>query len=271
VPDLAGVNQDVALNEVAGNGWLISLERERNDAEPTIDNVIRTVPGPGVQLDEGADFLIVVSDGPELRTLPEITGLPLAEAEAELLELRLDPVVEERVFSETVPLDAVISWRVQGDDSAAAGSQVLPDTTILMTVSDGPAPRPVPALGGLLVDQAATEVESLQLVLARGDDVFSDSVPVGVVVTQSPESGTLIPRGGTVTIQVSKGPDVVPLPDLTGLSYVDAEALLIDTGFTIGNLLGTTEGTFVSLTINGESAEVGQLFPRGTAVDLIFL
>jgi len=132
-------------------------------------------------------------------------------------------------------------------------------------------PRPAPALAGLLVEQATTEVESLQLVIARGDDVFSDTVPVGVVVSQEPAVGTLVARGGTVTIQVSKGPDVVALPDLAGLSYTDAEALLLETGFTIGNLLGTTEGTFVSLTINGESAEVGQLFPRGTAVDVIFL
>ncbi len=271
VPDLAGVNESIALNEVAGNGWVIITTRERSDEEPTIDNVIRTEPGPGVRLDEGEEFLLVVSDGPLLRTLDEYAGRPVSEVESELREQRLEPVVEVREFSETVPLDSVVSWRVQGDDAATAGSQVLPETTILLTVSDGPAPRPAPALSGLLVEQAQVEVESLQLVFVRGDDVFSETVPIGVVVSQEPAAGTLIPRGGGITVQVSKGPDLVPVPDLSGLSYPDAEVLLRETGFVIGNLLGTTEGTFVSITINGDSVAPGDLFLRGTVVDLIFL
>ena len=74
-----------------------------------------------------------------------------------------------------------------------------------------------------------------------------------------------------MTIQLSKGPDVVPFPDLTGQTYAQAQATLAGAGFAINSLLGTTEGTFVSASIAGEPVEPGAVFLRGTRVDLVFL
>ena len=152
-----------------------------------------------------------------------------------------------------------------------AGAQVLPDTTIVVTVSKGPQPRPAPALANLTLEQAQAAVTDLQLVLVRGEDVFSNDVPVGQVVLQAPAPDTLVERGGNVTVQLSKGPDLVPLPDLTGLSFTEASRVLAEAGFVIDSLLGTNEGTFVSLTIAGEPVAPGTTFLRGTGVDLIFL
>ena len=84
--------------------------------------------------------------------------------------------------------------------------------------------------------------------LVRGDDVFSDDVPVGDIVSQNPAAGATLDRDGTVTVQVSKGPDKVAFPDLEGLSFSDAQQVLIDNGLSVGSLLGTTEGTFVEAT-----------------------
>ena len=67
VPVLAGVPEDEALNQIAGNGWEIDTLRERSDSFPQLDTVIRTIPGPGVELDEGDPFTLVLSDGPEFR------------------------------------------------------------------------------------------------------------------------------------------------------------------------------------------------------------
>ena len=91
MPDLVGVDEAVALNEISGNGWVIETERERSDEVPEIDHVVRTVPAAGEMLDEGDTFVIVVSDGFELRTLPELTGMTLAEAHRRAHELRLVP------------------------------------------------------------------------------------------------------------------------------------------------------------------------------------
>ena len=274
VPALAGVPEDEALNQIAGNGWEIDTLRERSDTFPDLDTVIRTVPGAGVELDEGEPFTLVLSDGPEFRTLPELEGLPFDAALAQLAGLGLNGVEgSERLFSETIETESVISWQVQGDADATmqAGAQILPGETIVMTLSKGPEPRTVPDLAGQTAEAATATLDGLQLQFARGDDVFSDTVPVGQIVSQTPAAGQSLDRDGTVTVQVSKGPDEVAFPDLAGLNFTDAQALLLETGYVVGSLLGTTDGAFVEATIGGVDVLPGDLHRRGTAVDLIFL
>ncbi|MEO1055733.1 MAG: PASTA domain-containing protein [Actinomycetota bacterium] len=271
VPDLVGVQEEVALNAIAGNDWNVLTAAERSDAQPVPGDVIRTEPEAGVDLEEGEDFLLVISEGPELRTLPDLENLELAAAQQQLDDLRLVLVEAPEAFSEDVPAGSIIMWQVEDNASLVAGAQVLPDTRIVVTVSKGPEPRPAPALAGLNLEQATAAVNDLQLVLAEGEAVFSDTIEPGLIVTQNPAPETPVERGGTVTVQVSKGPDIVALPDLTGLSFDEAQTLLTDNGFFIDSLLGTTTGTFVSLTINGEPVEPGTTFPRGTGVDVIFL
>jgi eukaryotic-like serine/threonine-protein kinase len=271
VPDLTGVDEAVALNEVAGNGWVIEIERERSDEVPEIDHVVRTVPVAGEMLDEGETFVIVVSDGFELRTLPELSGVALTEAVDTLEDLRLIPIEAPAEFSEEVPAGSVIRWQVQGDAALTAGAQVLPDTTIVLTASLGPEPRPAPDLTGLTAAEATDALDALQLVTEQGEEVFSNDVEAGRVVTQAPPPETPVERGGTVTFQLSKGPDLVAFPDLTGQTYPQALESLAAAGYEENSLLGTTEGTFVSASIAGAEVQPGATFPRGTAVDLIFL
>jgi len=271
VPDLTGVDEAVALNEISGNGWVIETERERSDDVPDVDHVVRTVPAAGELLDEGETFLIVVSDGFELRTLPELTGMTVVDAQQTLTDLRLVPIEAPAEFSEDVAAGTVIRWQAQRGAALVAGAQVLPDTAIVITASLGPEPRPAPILANLTAAEATAALDALQLVGAQGEDVFSNDVEVGRVVTQDPPADTAVERGGTVTFQLSKGPDLVAFPDLTGLAYPAAEAALAEAGLTVDGLLGTTEGTFVSASVDGEQAPAGATFPRGTGVDLVFL
>lgn len=271
VPDLVGVDEAVALNEISGNGWVVETDRERSDEVPEVDHVVRTNPVAGEMLDEGDTFVIVVSDGPELRTIPELAGMTLDDVQATLADLRLLVIEAPPVFSETVPAGTVVSWQVQDDAALVAGAQVLPETTIVVTVSKGPEPRPAPDLTNQTVDEATATLEDLQLVIAQGEDEFSDSIEVGRVVSQEPSPTTPVPRDGTVTVRVSKGPDLVPIPDLAGQTYQQAQQSLSDAGFTIDSLLGTTEGTFVSISVGGDEVQAGATFPRGTGVDLVFL
>jgi beta-lactam-binding protein with PASTA domain len=271
VPDLVGVPEAVARNEVAGNGWDIVTVHERSDVQRGVDDVIATDPAVGVMLDEGEPITFVISDGPLLRTLPEFAGMPLGEAQAELEALELDWIVAPAEFDEEALPNVVVSWQVQNDASLQAGGEVLPGTVVVLTPSMGPEPRTVPSLVNLTYDEAETELASRRLLIARTDDVFSDEFEPGRIVSQTPTPESVVERESTVTVTVSKGPDVVAFPDIVGKPYVEAEALLIGSGFTIGDLLGTTEGTIQSATIDGNPVAPGDIFRRGTAVDLVSL
>ncbi|MEM9041864.1 MAG: PASTA domain-containing protein [Actinomycetota bacterium] len=272
VPVLAGTNVDEARNLIAGNDWNLTEQRERSDDFPEPDTVIRTEPGPGVEIDEGGDLTIVVSDGFEFRELPDSTGLPVADAIAQLDALRIGAQeAPERLFSETVEPGVVISWQVAGDASLTAGAQVLPGETVVLTVSMGPEPRTVPDLAGRTADEALAALNELQLSPQRLDDVFSDDVEAGRVVSQEPAAGGELARGGTVSFAVSMGPDIIVFPDVVGLTYDEAVARLTDAGFVLGDVLGSTEGTVQQVTIADEPVEPGTEFRRGQPVDLVAL
>ncbi len=271
VPDLVGVQDEIALNEISGNGWTIQREIERSDEFPEPGQIIRTVPSAGIKLDEGETFIIYVSEGPELRTLPELDDMTLEAAETTLTDLLLVPVQTEPQYSEDVPAGSVLSWTVQDDVSLVAGDQVLPGTAIVIVTSQGPAPRPAPNVANMTLEEANAAAAAVQLVVAEGEQVFSNDVEAGRVVSQAPAPETPVERGGPITVQLSKGPDVVPFPDLAGQDYPTARQTLEGAGYAVNSLLGTTEGVFQSASINGEPVEPGALFLRGTAVDLIFL
>ena len=272
VPELAGATEGEARNLIEGNDWDIGVSRERSDSFPDLDQVIRSEPGPGTELEEGESITLVLSDGFEFRTLPDVADLTVEAATAQLQSLRLEAVeAPERVFSEDVPAGTVVSWEVVGDASLTAGAQVLPGETVSLTVSQGPEPRAVPDLSGQTLADATAALSGLQLEIVVGEEVFSDTVELGRVVSQAPAVGEQVERGGSVTVQVSRGPDTIAIPDLEGQSFTDASALLTDAGFTIGRLLGTTQGTFVQISVGGEQVEPGTRFPRGQIVDLIFL
>ncbi|MGN6087661.1 MAG: PASTA domain-containing protein, partial [Actinomycetales bacterium] len=58
---------------------------------------------------------------------------------------------------------------------------------------------------------------------------FSDTVDKDAVISQAPTGGTLT-KGSTVTLTVSKGPDLVTVPNLRGKRVEDAQKILQDLG-----------------------------------------
>ena len=111
----------------------------------------------------------------------------------------------------------------------------------------------------------------LGLVLAVGQQVFDDEVPAGEIATQSPAVDTELARGGTITANVSKGPDLVTFPDLTGMTLPQIGQALSDAGLRVGNLLGSTQGTFVAASIDGDEVSAGDQVRRNSAVNIIIL
>jgi beta-lactam-binding protein with PASTA domain len=79
-------------------------------------------------------------------------------------------------------------------------------------------------------------------------------------------------RGSEVTAVVSRGPDVVAFPDLTGSpNYDTAAELLRAAGFEPVLTFGDGQGAIQSFVIDGEPPIVGNLYRRGTVVEFTAL
>jgi serine/threonine-protein kinase len=77
-----------------------------------------------------------------------------------------------------------------------------------------------------------------QLLQARGFKVDpqlqnNDSVPAGMVIRQSPASASHAPKGSTVTIYVSLGAALFPVPEVRSMPFNTAQKTLVEAGFTV--------------------------------------
>jgi serine/threonine-protein kinase len=125
--------------------------------------------------------------------------------------------------SDDVPRDEVIS------QDPEAGASVKEGTTIKVVISSGRGEVPVPAVSGQSEDDAVAALRDAGF-KTRVRTAFSDSVEEGTVISTSPDAGSSLTRGRTVTVTVSKGAEGVSVPKLVGLQRAAAEAELSKLG-----------------------------------------
>jgi len=268
VPDVVGAPEGEARNDVALFGWNLLIRAERSD-DIALGNVIRTVPPAGTLLREGRDLVIVVSEGDTLAVVPDVTGLARDVALAALAAQGL--VVSESLRDDdTVPAGKVVSWIVTEQPNLAAGSQVLRGTQVAIVVSGGPVLRSAPNLIGRSEADALAQLESVQLVGQRNDDVYSSAIAVGLVASQDSQPGTQLARSGIVAFSLSKGPELVELPNVLGLVLKDAEKKLGEAGIGIATISGRSTSRVRSVSQAGKALAAGDPVQKGSAVDLVF-
>ena len=204
--------------------------------------------------------------------VPDFRGKTVAEATTEANAMSLGVTQAGTAASDTYAEGQIIS------QDPEAGTQVDENTTIRVTVSSGPEITMVNVPTGLVgasqsAAEAAITAAGLQV---NAELAYSDSVSIGNVISVSPNEGTSVEEGSTVTITVSQGPEettsTVILRDLRGLDEATARQVLdssglnytsvsgYDNSYNIGDVIamdpapGTEvpEGTLVTLTINTE-------------------
>ena len=268
IPDLIGVDQGEATNLVTEFKWEIVVVEEANEELP-VGAVIRTDPETGKKLETGKALTFVVSTGPPPVPLPELNGLDASTALATLTDGGLVLGVETPEYSEEVPVGVIIRWAISLQPTLVAGQEVIKGTAVDTFVSQGPAPRVVPDLTGMSIDSATSALTDLQLTINRGDDQFS-IVAAGGVATQSPAPGESLARGTAVTVAISKGPDLVAVPQLLTLKFDKVGPALEAAGFVLGNVSGNTRGFPIAVFSAGQPVAIGQLLPRGTVLDVLY-
>jgi beta-lactam-binding protein with PASTA domain/serine/threonine protein kinase len=123
--------------------------------------------------------------------------------------------------TDDVPAKPRLAWWV---GALAAAVVMLAAMGVWWYTGFGPgAYTSVPSVDGqaAAAAQATLEGAGLQVTML---DKFDDNVPVGVVIATDPVAESRIAKGGAVTVQVSKGPQMVPIPKVVGVTITDAKA-----------------------------------------------
>jgi serine/threonine-protein kinase len=260
VPQLTGLTLADAKSNLDGLG-VNGVPKYRHDDRARPGTVIGTDPASGRRVRRGGDVLLYVCDGPARVTVPQILN-QTADAAKDLLGQNFLKVSVQTLlaYDDNVPKGSVLS----ADPSP--GGQVDNGTTVILTVSRGPQPVPLPDLRSRPQDEAGQQLQSLGLKPAFKQD-FSDTVPAGTVISQDPPGGDgkLIGHGQTVTLTVSKGPTLVPVPNVFGKHTDEATKTLQAAGFQVqvNKSMGGVFGIVRAQNPGGDSQA-----PKGTVVTL---
>ena len=222
-----------------------------------VGTVVETDPAPGDDISKNGQIGLTLSKGPERYDVPDVSGKTEEEA-GQTLEANHFVVGEPtRAYDEKIPLGSVIAT------DPVAGTSLAPKTAVSLVISKGVQPVDVPDVTGQSLDDAKASLKEAGLRGKVADERYDDQVAAGDVISQSPKDGQA-PRDSAVQLVVSKGPPLVDVPDVVGMSIGDAIARLHSAGFRT-SAFGPGFGT-----VRAQNPRGGQA-PKGSTIRLAYL
>jgi eukaryotic-like serine/threonine-protein kinase len=191
VPAVAGLPQAQAIKELEDAGLKVTRDVEFSD-EVQKGLAIRTVPREGEEVTVGTRVRLLVSQGPESTTVPDVVGLSRSSADSRLRAEGLGVAVQEQESEEAE--GTVIA------QDPAGGSSVDQGATVTITVSTGIPQASVPNVVGLGAADAATQIGNAGLSPVQREQTVTNPDEDGVVIDQRPGAGTTLDEGDEVVI-----------------------------------------------------------------------
>jgi serine/threonine-protein kinase len=193
---------------------------EESSTTVTKGLVIRTDP-PAGSFFFGGTLTIYISSGPSLISAPQLQGMNIAAATSEIIKNGFTLGEVKSVFNEA-PIGEVFDYL--GSD----GSRIPENSRIDVWVSLGA----IPVVAGLEQEAAVTAIELVGLKISEITEDYSDSIAAGQVIAIVPQTQPL-EKNGTVNLVVSKGPNIVQVPNMVGQTVLAAKSALESLGLRV--------------------------------------
>ncbi|MEJ1196540.1 MULTISPECIES: Stk1 family PASTA domain-containing Ser/Thr kinase [unclassified Streptomyces] len=259
VPPLLSKTEAQARDRLAGSGLDAGTVRHAYSDTVERGKVISTDPGVGTRIRKNDSVSFTISDGPDTVKLPDVQGYKLDRARTLLKDEGLEPGMVTRAFSDEVPKGFVISTKPKTGTTVRSGSAVA------LVVSKG-SPIDVPDVTGDDLADARAELTEAGLKVKVAEEQVNSEYDRGQVARQTPDRGSRAAEGDTVTLTVSKGPEMIEVPDVVGDSVDDAKRTLKDAGFQVDEDRGLL-GLFGD-TVKDQSVDGGDTAPKGSTVTI---
>jgi eukaryotic-like serine/threonine-protein kinase len=204
---------------------------------------------PAGRVSKGATITLLVSSGPFTSVVPKVQGETQNAAQAALQRVHLVSTIQQ--VGADAPVGTVIGT------NPPAGTTWPQTKTVTILLAAGP---PLPNFVGMTIDSAQQWASQHNVNLQQQSDANSQQ-PAGIITSQQPAPGGTFQPGQTVVVQVSAGPQLVPVPDPIGMTVEQATQTLQAAGFQVKvNRFGFFNKVF-------DFSPVGQA-PRGSTITL---
>ncbi|MEY3346931.1 MAG: hypothetical protein RIR40_656 [Actinomycetota bacterium] len=220
VPSLAGLTVNEAKKDLSELGLTLRIGSEEFSEDIPEGRIIKSEPAGGGRVSENGEVVVFTSKGKERILVPSLLGLNSEDAQ-KLIEknnLFVGEISEE--FSSDFAKGLIIRT------IPASGDRVKRDTQVSIVISKGVESVAIADYRGKSGEQALNEL------VEAGFDVdskyvFSEDLPAGAVVSQSPAQGEA-EKGSLITLTVSKGTEYVFIPNIFALNEKKAISALED-------------------------------------------
>jgi serine/threonine protein kinase/beta-lactam-binding protein with PASTA domain len=222
VPRLTGMTAAAATSDLRGLGFDTAIGKAQLDNKIAKGEVIRSEPAAGTKLTKGGRVTLILSAGPHMIAVPQVTGQAVATAEAGLRRAGLVLGRVKRHTSATIPAGIVLATR------PPAGTSWPQPRPVTLVVSAGP---PVPNFVGQPKQVAESWANTNGVSLNEVPDTRS-SAPPGTVLRQSVAPGSPFTAHEVITITYAE-PQMAPVPNVDGMSVQQAKHTLQQAGFKV--------------------------------------
>lgn len=259
-PVLIGSTEEIAQANAEKAGFTFKVDKREFSETAPAGTVMSTDPDPGQKILPGDSISVVVSQGPDRVSIPDgdLAGLRISAAKAELA--KADLVLGERkpVYDEKIAKDLIVRA-----DGVTSKDQLRRGDKVNVLVSKGRQPIPVRSYVGEPLSAAKSALKNAGFQVTYTRD-WNDTVPVGSVVSQNPSSGNAF-RNTTITLTVSKGPDLIAVPNVVGMKKSDARTALQNAGFDVFAVYIPLAGNYL---VRSQSPVAGEMQKRGSRVTI---
>lgn len=200
IPDVYKMEVNEAIDTLEELGFVIGEQHEEHSEEVEEGLVIKTNPKAGLTRVEGTEIDLYVSLGNEKSVMEDYVGKQKNQVLSVLENSDFKDVIVNESFSNE-PAGTVTA------QSPKAGEEVdFKTTTVTITVSKGEEYKKVANLSGY--NEAARDeyARSSGFEIKVTNEVHSDTIPAGGVVSQKPAANGDLIKGGTIEVTLSKGP-----------------------------------------------------------------
>jgi len=203
MPDVTNKDYDEAVEQLSALGLEIKDTIDVEDDKIEEGKVVRTDPEAGMTVKPGAGVVIYKSIGKKKIEFPSFIGDDVSVAEKELRAEGFTHITRNGRYSDK-PEGTIL------DQYPYAGDEVVPDETeVMLTVSLGPEKVKLKDLTGY-TEKSVRDYGEDQGLRIKVTYEYSNEVPEGLVVSQTPAAGEQMKKGETITVVISRGPEPKP-------------------------------------------------------------
>ena len=258
VPSITGLSQPQAMTAISEAGFEPVVD-ERYDNDVAVSQIIGSDPLAGARVVRGDDVRVLVSLG-----RPTVPAYPANHSKevfsAALAKRTLKEEVGDPVFSDDVSTGGLV-FAVP-----APGQTVEVGSVVTVHYSKGPAPVKVPKIVGLQEDEARELLSKAGLGVREVSSEFSSSAEPEEVLSVSPEEGTGLERGSSVTLTINNG---IEVPNVVGKSEDTARQILQREGIEVSEVKDASSSSRDYGRVDAVSPSAGRLVnPNDATVTL---